>query len=273
MESEKGSCLVLMVQCCLFFKLLFLRFLSLDANSRSNICSQVLANSWYLRRQKESFILRCTGANLFLSHHLMFFYKFGFLGVFLQGQLDSLNWTWLVLVRFQVNCLAKIDLIKRPSVGRWNSDIVFVCFLILMYTWGFLAHHCIPNSWDFFGFQSWKFVSKDDVCVCSSKGEASVYQSQHTFMISIHLNHHINEWTVLNFSFQSCSYGNIPGPVENHNISLLYIHNIVKMFCPFKAKTFYKILINYFGYVLNFVLKWEKNWGFFTRQLSEHWLM
>lgn len=53
------------------------------------------------------------------------------------------------------------------------------------------------------------------------------------------------------------------GPVENHDISLLlYIHNIVKMFFPFKAKTFYKILINYFGYVLNFVLKWGKNWGF-----------
>lgn len=50
------------------------------------------------------------------------------------------------------------------------------------------------------------------------------------------------------------------GPVENHDISLLlYIHNIVKMFFPFKAKTFYKILINY---VLNFVLKWGKNWGF-----------
>lgn len=204
MESEKGSCLVLMVQCCLFFKVTISQFSVFRCKFKikhlfPSPCKQLVS-------KRVSF----SGAQgwIFLSHHFIFFYKFGFLGVFLQGQLDSLNWTWLVLVRFQVNCLAKIDLIKRPSVGRWNSDIVFVCFLILMYTWGLLAHHCIPNSWDFFGFQSWKFVSKDDVCVCSSKGEASVYQSQHTFMISIHLNHHINEWTVLNFSFQSCSYGN-----------------------------------------------------------------
>lgn len=55
------------------------------------------------------------------------------------------------------------------------------------------------------------------------------------------------------------------GPVENHDISLLlYIHNIVKMFFPFKAKTFYKILINYFGYVLNFVLKWGKIGVFYS---------
>lgn len=45
-----------------------------------------------------------------------------------------------------------------------------------------------------------------------------------------------------------------------------------KCFARLKLKTFYKILINYFGYVFNFVLTWGKK-GFFTRQLSEHWVM
>lgn len=60
--------------------------------------------------------------------------------------------------------------------------------------------------------------------------------------------------------------------LKTTTLAFFFTSIIVKMFCPFKAKTFYKILINYFGYVLNFVLKWEKNWGVFT-QLLEHWLM
>lgn len=119
MESEKGSCLVLIVQCCLFLRLLFLSFLSLDANSRSNICPCKQLVSKMPKREFHSQMHRCTGVNLFLSHHFMFFYNFGLLGVFLQGVtagLTELDMTSSCV--FSAELSAKIDLIKHPSVGR-----------------------------------------------------------------------------------------------------------------------------------------------------------